>query len=538
MFPQFARNALLSLIFIFVAAPARAQSPPVGLSLTIHADQPGAVINRDIFGQFAEHLGTGIYGGVWVGPRSSIPNVRGIRTDVVQALRELHVPFVRWPGGCFAEEYHWRGGIGPASRRIRSLNANWGNVIEPNTFGTHEYMDFIEQIGAEAYINANVASGAPQEAAEWLDYMTSAQPTTLARQRAANGRREPWRIKYWGLGNENWGCGGSMSPAAYVDRMKTFAMFSRNLNPDQSAGNRFMRSPNAMRQLAAGPENVEDTAWTEAVMQAWRDRGYYWTIDGLQLHYYTGGRLGIWRDPATGFSEHDYAIFIRNTYAMDRFISVHSAIMDRYDPRREVMLSVDEFGVWLAPTPGSNMFFLQQQSSLRDAIIASINLNIFARHAGRVRVAAIAQMANVLQSMVMTDGARMVRTPTYHVYRMYVPFQNAHFIPIDLDQGAYRNGDVALPHVDAIAARASDGAIWLALTNIDPNRTAAVTATMPGVSARAAVGEVLTAAHIDAINTFESPNIVSPQPFRVQAEGNDFALRLPPKSVVVVRLET
>lgn len=527
---------LAAALLTLAAGAGHAAAQERATPLLIRTDQQGPVISADIFGQFAEHLGTGIYGGVWVGPNSSIPNVRGIRSDVVEALRELHVPFVRWPGGCFAEEYHWRNGIGPANRRTSTVNVSWGNVLEPNTFGTHEYMDFIEQIGAEAYVNANIATGSPQEAAEWLEYMTSAVPTTLAQLRAANGHREPWRIKYFGLGNESWTCGGAMSAEAYITEMKIYAMFSRNLHPDQNAGNRFIRSPNAMQRIAVGPMDNDNTAWTEAVMQAWRDRDQYrWGIEGIQFHRYTAGIQGVMRDRATGFTEQDYAAFVRNTYEMDHLISVHSAVMDRYDPERQVALSVDEFGVWLAPTEGTNILFLQQQNSLRDAILASINLNIFTRHAGRVRVAAIAQMVNVLQSMLLTDGPRMVRTPTFYIYRMYVPFQNAHSIAIEFDRGVYQSGDISLPQVDAIAARGADGNIWLAITNIDPTREARIETQIAGVSS--ATGETLSAAALDSINTFDAPDTVRPQPYRAEAQDGRLTLTLPPHSVTVVRLD-
>lgn len=537
MISKLVRRTILALA-LAAAAPAHAQSSAPALSLTVQTELAGPVINRDIFGQFAEHLGTGIYGGVWVGPRSPIANVRGIRSDVVAALRALRVPVVRWPGGCFAEEYHWRDGVGPANRRVTRLNTSWGNVLEPNTFGTHEFFDFIEQIGSEASLTVNVASGTLQEAADWLEYITADQATTLARERAANGRPTPWRVKHLGIGNESWACGGAMTVDTYVERMKLYAMFAHNLNPEQSSGNRFVRSPNAMQRIAVGPMGDDaNTDWTEAMMQAWQRRDRYrWSIEGLQFHRYTGGPLGVMRDPATGFSEQAYATFVQNTYGMDRLISVHSAVMDRYDPDKQVMLSVDEFGVWLAPTAGTNPLFLQQQNSLRDGILASLNLNIFARHADRVRMAAVAQMVNVLQSMILTDNERMLLTPTYYVYRMYVPFQDAHFLPIDLDRGAYRSGDIELPQVDAIAARATDGAIWLAVTNIDPNRPAEITTRLTNVAVRSAVGEVLSAAQVDSVNTFDDANVVAPRGFTADASGGALVLRLPPKSVTVVRL--
>lgn len=503
----------------------------------VRADAPGAVIERDLFGQFAEHLGTGIYGGVWVGPDSSIPNVRGIRSDVVAALRELRVPFVRWPGGCYAEEYHWRNGVGPVSARRRTLNYSWGNVVEPNTFGTHEFMDFIDQIGAEAYVNVNVATGSAEEAADWFEYMTSSQPTDLALARQANGRAAPWKIKYLGIGNESWACGGAMTAQAYIDRMKTFAQFTRNLNPDQNGPVRFIRSPDAMRRIAVGPRDGDDAAWTEALMEAWskRDKNS-WGLEAIQLHHYTSGPAGVWRDPGSGFSEHDYAITLKNTVAVDKAITDQSAIMDRYDPDRQVALSIDEFGIWLAGAPGTNGMFLQQENSLRDGIVASIYLNTFARHADRVRIAAIAQMVNVLQAMLLTDGDRMVRTPTYWVYRMYRPFQNARVLPLEMDGGSWVSGDVSLKQVDGLAARAEDGSILVALTNFDPGKPFTVSARVTGERPGTVTGETLTGPAIDSVNSFASSDTVRPHPITATVREGRLQVVLPPRSVTVLRL--
>jgi alpha-N-arabinofuranosidase len=506
-------------------------------SLTVHADQTGPLISRDLFGQFAEQLGHGIYGGVWVGKDSKIPNVRGIRSDVVQALKELRVPNVRWPGGCFADKYHWRDGIGPADRRPTTYNINWGSNLEPNIFGTHEFMDFVEQIGSEAYITVNVGSGSAQEAADWLEYMTTDQPTTLGKERVANGRRAPFHVKYLGIGNESWGCGGAMTPETYVDRMKIYSMYARNLDPAQSGASRFIPGPNPMQRIAVGPADGE-TEYTEAVMKAWqRSSPRSWGIEGVSLHHYTSGASGTMRDAATGFGEKEYAAFVKQTYVMDELIAKHSTIMNQYDPQKKVALVVDEWGVWLQSMPGTQPLFLQQQNSLRDAILASLNLNIFARHADRVRMANIAQMVNVLQAMILTDNEKMLLTPTYHVYKMYLPFQDARSIPIAIEAGEYKVGDLVLPRIDGIAARTKDGQLWLALTNIDQNRAADLTTNVEGLSARTAVGEVLTAAHVDTVNTFESPRAVSPQAFRAQAVGGRLVLHLLPKSVTVMRLE-
>lgn len=497
------------------------------IEVAVDATRTGPTINRNLFGQFAEHLGTGIYEGVWVGPDSPIPNTRGIRTDVVQALRALKVPNVRWPGGCFADEYHWRKGIG-GSRAV-TLNPNWGGVVEPNTFGTHEFMDFLDQIGAEAFLSVNVGSGTPQEAAEWLEYLTAAQPTALAKEREANGRKEPWRIAFLGIGNENWDCGGNMSAEYYLSQLRIYSRFVRNFNPaQQEEGQQMLR-------IAVGPGGGEPRflEWTETIMKSWKDRQWSWDMEGLSLHNYT-----VVRFPASyksvGFGEQEYAEIIQATLAMDDLIRTHSAIMDKYDPEKRIALVVDEWGAWYAQLPGTTPGFLAQQNSIRDAVLASLNLNIFARHAERVRMANIAQMVNVLQAMILTDGPKMVLTPTYHAFRMYVPFQDAAFVPVTFDAGTYTHGSITLPRVDAIAAKATDGTLWLALTNVDPNRPAEIAARIAGVAPRSAEGETLTAAAVDSVNTFDAPETVTPKPISATVHGDRIAITLPPKSVTVL----
>ena len=508
----------LALAGAALTAPALAADR---VTLAVDAAKAGPVIDRHIFGQFAEHLGSGIYEGVWVGRDSSIPNTRGIRNDVVAALKALKVPNVRWPGGCFADEYHWRNGIGPKRRAGR--NPNWGGVVEPNTFGTHEFLDFVDQIGAEAYISANVGSGTVQEAAEWLEYMTAEQ-TALSDERAANGHPGPYKVAFWGIGNESWGCGGAMSAEHYLEQLKLYARFSRNYNGRQ-----------AMRQIAVGPDGAK-TEYTETIMKAWSQKTWSWNIDGLSLHSYT---LNGWppKAPATGFGEEGYARFIKETLGMEDLVRTHGAIMDKYDPEKKVALVVDEWGSWLAPTPGTDPGFLMQQNSQRDAIVAALNLNIFARHADRVRMANIAQMVNVLQAMILTDKEKMLLTPTYHVFRMYVPFQDATLVPLAFEAGSYRHGAIAMPRADAIAARGRDGKLWLALTNIDPTRPLEIDLALTGLRASRASGQTLRAPKIDSVNTFAAPDTVSPKPLSATLKNGRMALTLAPQSVTVLALE-
>ena len=507
--------------------PSLAQPAPVHLE--VEANRSGPTISRDIFGQFAEHLGTGIYGGIWVGPNSPIPNVRGIRSDVVQALRAIRVPNVRWPGGCFGDNYHWRNGIGPRGSRPATLNPDWGGVIEPNSFGTGEYFDFLSQIGADAFISENIGSGTVKEAADWFEYMTSDKPTTLAKLRAANGHPAPYKVEYLGLGNESWGCGGAMSPDHYVEEMKQFDHFTRNYNPAQQT------PATGMKRIAVGWDSG-DSDYTEAVMKAWKDKVWSWGIEGVSLHGYTIPNSWEKKGPSTGFGEDEYAKAIRATLKMKGWIARQSAIMDKYDPDRKVGLYVDEWGIWTDPNPGTNPGFLQQQNTLRDAILAALNLNIFMRNADRVRGANIAQMINVLQAMILTDGPKMVLTPTYYVYRMYVPFHDSTLVPVSFDAGIYVYGDIRLPTVDAVAARDSSGRLWLSLVNIDPNRPARIVTAIDGASARSATGEVLTAPAVDAHNSFDRPSAVIPRSFSGRISAGQLLFELPPKSVAVVEV--
>jgi alpha-L-arabinofuranosidase len=510
---------------------ATAQERPAAapaVALAVDASKTGAKIDRNLFGQFAEHLGTGIYDGVWVGPDSPIPNTRGIRNDVVEALKALKVPNVRWPGGCFADEYHWRKGIGPDDARAVTLNPNWGGVTEPNTFGTHEFMDFLGQIGAEAFISVNLGSGTPQEAAEWLEYLTAPPTTTLAKERGANGRTAPYKVAYLGIGNENWDCGGNMSAEYYLSQLKIYSRFVRNFNPSQQNDNRMLR-------IAVGPGGPEPrfAEWTETIMKAWKGRQWSWDMEGLSLHSYT---VIKW-PPAyksVGFGETEYVEILNKTLEMDGLIRQHAAIMDKYDPEKKIALVVDEWGAWYAQLPGTTPGFLAQQNSLRDAILAALNLNIFARHAERVRMANIAQMVNVLQAMILTDKAKMVLTPTYHVFKMYVPFQDATFVPVTFEAGQYTHGAITLPRVDAIAARDASGTLWLALTNLDPTTPVDIATTLTGITPRSAAGETLTAPAVDSVNTFDAPTTVVPKPALVRVEGNRLALALAPKSVTVI----
>jgi len=514
------------LVLLVATAPLMAQEAS---HLSIDASKAGAKIDRNLFGQFAENLGHGLYEGIWVGLDSPIPNTRGIRNDVVTALRALKVPNVRWPGGCFADQYHWRKGIGPAAQRPATLNSAWGGVVDTNAFGTDEFMDFIHQIGSQAYVSVNVGSGTPQEANDWLEYMTAAQPTALAKERAANGHPDAYKVGFLGIGNESWSCGGDMTPDYYVSQLKIFGRFVNNVNPLQ-------QSQNQMLKIAVGP-GFPETDWTEAVMKAWQHHDWSWDIDGVSLHWYTVPNGWPPSTPSTGFGVDDYSKALKSTLFMDEFLRKQETVMDKYDPQKKVALAVDEWGAWHAPLAGSNPAFLVQQNSLRDAILASLNLNIFARHADRVRMSNIAQMINVLQAMILTDKEKMVLTPTYYIYKMYVPFQDATFVPVAFDAGAFRQGSISLPRVDALAAKDASGKLWLEITNLDPEKPLEIDADIAGMAIKSAKGETLTAPAVDSVNTFAAPNSVVPKPVSASVKGGKLTLKVEPKSVTVISLE-
>lgn len=506
------------------AVALSAQAGPPQITVAVDASKPGPIINRNILGQFSEHLGRGVYEGIWVGPDSKIPNTRGIRNDVVAAMKALRTPNVRWPGGCYADEYHWKKGIG--KNRPATINSSWGGVLEPNSFGTHEFMDFVSQIGAEAYISVNVGSGTPQEAADWLEYMTTDKPTELGKLRVANGREEPYKIAMLGLGNESWGCGGSMTATEYVHEMREFSNFTKNYNPAQ-------QSAHKMLKIAVGPDR-DDYAWTETVMQAWAKKVWSWDIDAISLHSYTLSKVNDER--ATGFNAAQYAALLQDTLRMEELVTKHSVIMDKYDPDKKVGLVVDEWGTWFQVEHGAPKSSLYQQNTQRDAIIAALNLNIFARHADRVKGANIAQMINVLQAMILTQGDKIILTPTYHVFRMYAPFQDAKSVPVSYDAGVYREGDIAVRRLDAIGAIGQDGKLWLSFTNLDPRQPLQINTSVAGYTFAGAQGDSLAGDEMGSFNSFDAPSRVTPKPVAIKAERRSAVLELPPHSVTVISL--
>lgn len=505
-----------AVLMLTSAALAQPTSATVD-AVEVHADTPGPTYNRHLFGQFAEHLGHGIYGGLWVGEGSKIPNIQGYRKDVIDALREIRVPEIRWPGGCFADEYYWREGIGPRSKRPVKVNTTWGGVTEDNSFGTNEFMNFTELLGADAYVSGNVGSAPPKDLQEWVEYITSPTNSTVAQERRANGRDKPWKLTMVGIGNELWGCGGNMLPDYAADVTRRYSTFIR-----VPEGQHIMK-------VASGA-NADDYNWTDVMMKKAAS-----AFDAIGVHYYTIPYDWKRKGAATGFDEDQWARTLAKTEKMDELLTKHSAVMDKYDPEKRVALLVDEWGTWYDVEPGTNPGFLYQQNTLRDAIVAALNFNIFARHADRVRGANIAQMVNVLQAMLLTKGDKMVRTPTYWAFDMYKDYQDGTVLPVDVTAGWYKKNEWTLKSISASAVRGKDGVVHLGLTNVDPNEPHDVSVKLDGLNGRSVQGRILTAAQMDAHNSFDKPNHIVPVAFDgARLSGNALTVMLPAKSIVML----
>ena len=486
--------------------------------LVVDASLGHDTISRHIYGQFAEHLGHGIYEGVWTKEGTGQWH---LRDDVIEALRRIQVPNVRWPGGCFADYYHWRDGIGPASRRPHMVNTIWGNVVEDNSFGTDEYFELVRRIGAEPFVVGNVGTGSPREMTEWWEYMNHPGGSTVADERKVNGHAAPYDVRRFGVGNESWGCGGAMRPEFYADQYRRFAEFLRPFND----------STRPFR-IATGP-NTDDYNWTEVVM---REAGRM--IDGLDLHYYAV--VGPWahKGSATQFGEQEWFLAMKRALRMEELVTRHAAIMDKYDPRKRVALIVGEWGMWHDVEPGTNPGFLYQQNTLRDALVAAVSLDIFSHHADRVRGANIAQMINVLQALILTRGPRLLLTPTYYVFDLYTVHHDATLLPITtIDAGYYVLGTDSVPALSATASRDRRGIAHLTMSNLDPKKARTMVVELRGLDVTRATGRILTAPAINSYNSFEQPDAVRPAPFTgARLADGRLTVIVPPKSVIVLEL--
>jgi alpha-L-arabinofuranosidase len=508
-------NRIHYAVLVATLLPISLYAQTASTTVVIDASAQEYQINKNIYGQFAEHLGHLVYGGIWVGPGSDIPNINGYRKDVLQALQQLKIPVLRWPGGCFADEYHWADGIGPRTSRPKMINTNWGGVTEDNSFGTHEFLELCGLLGAEPYISGNLGSGTVQELSQWVEYVNSDNVSPMTEIRKKNGREKAWGVRYWGVGNESWGCGGRMLPEYYVDEARKFGNFMRTYGA------------NKPYRIAVGP-NADDYNWTRVVM---KDAGS--SLDGLSLHYYTNGSRTATEVDGAGWFD-----IMKKTLRMDELIRKHTAIMDEYDQFKHAALCVDEWGTWYKVEPGTNPGFLYQQNTIRDAVVAGTNLNIFNNHCDRVQMANIAQVVNVLQAMILTDGKKMLLTPTYHVFSMYKVHQDAMMVPVQVASRLYTSGSESLPAVNCSASIDSNGVMHVSLCNIDPGAAASVAMRLDNFAAKSVAGEVLTAQRMNAHNSFDNPEVLKPTRFAgARLTGKELVVELPPMSVVVLTLD-
>jgi len=490
------------------------------VSVKVPSPTDSHTISRYIYGQFAEHLGRCIYDGFWVNDSVQVAKKDRIRLDVVEALKKIRIPDLRWPGGCFADQYHWSDGIGPRTARPTRVNTSWGMIPEDNSFGTHEFLELCDLIGCEPYSAGNVGTGTPQEMENWLEYLNYNGKSTLTDQRKANGHEAPYKVSIWGVGNESWGCGGNMTPEFYSNQFKRYAEFCKD----------YPGAP--LKRIASGP-NGDDYNWTEVCMK--EIGSDMW---GLSLHYYTVVNNWSHKGSATAFGEDEYFMGLKKCLFMDTLIEKHSVIMDKYDPKKQVSLCVDEWGIWTDPEPGTNSSFLYQQNSLRDALIAATTLNIFNNHSDRVRMANLAQVVNVLQSLILTKGSQMLLTPTYHVFDLYKVHQDAEWLPLQLSSPLYTFQGQSIPAVNASASKDKQGLIHISLVNLDPAKKITVSAAIEGITGHTASGLVLTSGKFTDINTFEQPDKVHLVSFKdFSASGGQLSVTLPPASVVVLELK-
>ncbi len=497
--------------------------------LVINEEKVSGHIEPEIYGQFSEHLGRGIYEGIFVGENSDIPNTNGMRNDVVEALKELKVPVLRWPGGCFADEYHWKDGIGPKESRKKMINTHWGGVVEDNSFGTHEFMELCRQLGCRKYINGNLGSGTVAEMSEWIEYMTFSGVSPMADLRARNGHPEPWTVEYFGVGNENWGCGGNMTPEHYANEYRRYQTYVRNYD-----------SGNPVRRVCCGA-NVADYYWTERVLKTAFDHGEHahGFMDYLSLHYYVHPEGWEKKGSATEFDEEVWYKTLNKALYMDELISRHAAIMDRYDPDKKIGMSVDEWGAWYTCEPGTNPGFLYQQNTVRDALVAGITLNIFNKHCDRVRMAALAQMVNVIQAVLLTEGERMIKTPTYHVMHMYRYHQDADLLESGVTGvDEIGMGEWKVPKVTESVSKGADGVITITVNNLSMTDSEELDICLLDKNYKVREARIVTDEDAHSYNTFDNPDAVVEKEFSdYQITDRGIRARLPKNSVIMLRVK-
>ena len=491
-------------------------------TLKIKADVEKGTISKNIYGHFAEHLGRCVYEGFWVGEDSDIPNVRGIRTDVVEALKKIKVPVLRWPGGCFADKYHWMDGIGPREGRPAGINTFWGMVEEDNSFGIHEFMDLCEMLGTDAYIAGNVGSGTVEELQEWVEYMT-ADIGAMAKLRKANGREKPWKVAFFGVGNENWGCGGEMTPEYYANEFRKYQAYAVRFPGNEE-----------MKKVACGPSN-DDLNWLETVL---KNSGRF--MDAISMHRYVF--TGSWDDrigkgSATDFTRDLWVDLMEKTAKIDPMLDKVIGAMDKYDSRKRIALYVDEWGTWWDKEPGSHDGFLYQQNTMRDALSASYFLNSFNEHCERVKMANIAQINNVLQAMILTDKEKMIVTPTYYVFELYTAHHDAKLLETELECNALEGSKQNMQSLTVSVSKDAEGAVNITVGNIDPDNTAELVIDISGMNATSATGKVLTGDAMNSHNTFENPDEVKLAALKgIKLTDNKLNVKLPARSVSLITI--
>lgn len=484
----------------------------------IKTNENAPVINKNIYGHFAEHLGRCIYGGFFVGDTSKIPNTNGVRNDIIDALKKLKVPNLRWPGGCFADTYHWKDGIGPKENRPTIVNQWWGGVTEDNSFGTHDFLNLCEALGAEPYLAGNLATGTVQEMADWVQYVNFAGKSPMSDLRVKNGRKEPWKVKIWGVGNEAWGCGGNMTPEYYAGEYRKYATFMSD----------WTNSGGLMR-VASGA-NSEDYNWTETVMKNIPGS----MLGGVALHHYSVIDWGKKGD-AVDFSEEIYFKTMQQALKMEELVTKHSAIMDKYDPKKKIALVVDEWGGWYEVEKGSNPGFLYQQNTMRDAVLAGATLNIFNNHAERVRMANLAQCVNVLQAVILTDKTKMILTPTYYVMQMYNVHQDAKLLPLTINSPLYTFNGQNLPALSASASKDKNGLVHISLVNIDTKNSNSVEINLDELGVKSVTGTIIASSKLQDHNTFDNPTKIQITAFKgFENKKGKLQVVIPPFSVVTL----
>ncbi len=547
---SFLKSAAASTAAALAFGRRRALAQQADSHIEVLLDEPIGTIAPEIYGHFTEHLGTVIYDGIFVGENSKIPNQQGLRSALIDKMRAIHAPVVRWPGGCFADSYDWRDGIGPRSNRPRHANfwtddypkalqtQNIPQVYEPNTFGTSDFVRFCKLCGAEPYIAANVRSLTPLDFDHWVEYCNSPRgTTTLAETRASDGSAEPFDVRYWGVGNESWGCGGNFDPEDYAIEFKRYTTWV----PTFGAPLRF---------VASGP-NSDEQAWTRGFFnklchgEPSPDMHGVW---GLSIHHYawnlSRGKTQEWdagKGDALKFDPIDWYELARETDRMEGIINDHWTALGEFDIDRKVKLVVDEYGPWYRPgTENSPEQLLGQQITVRDAVMTAISLDTFNRNADKVGMAACAQLVNNLNALFFTHGDQFTTTPNFNVFEMYAAHQGGTALRSEFSSPEVRYDRDGKPtSFWGLKGSASLKGKTLTLTAVNPDvsqpREAEIT--LRGGNAASAKAWVVGDSDIHAHNVLGQPERVKTRTAEVSIRSNSLNFTFPVASVVKIEVE-